>query len=160
MYLSCEGGRECKEVHKDHTIAHFFVICREVKTKMSGRRVQVYQSNKALNSVLLDPESNTEAVLDVFDDDQDPGGDEAGVAARADHRADTPAGEILTDDFADDNSIFQKCQCQNIRTPHDHPLIKMSKKTITLFSLSWLLLFLGWVQIVVDSQYYGSIFFV
>ena len=48
----------------------------------------------------------------------------------------------------------------SFRMPHDHPLIKRSKKTITLFSFSWLLVYMCWVQIVVDSQHYGSIFVV
>ena len=73
----------------------------EVKIKMSERRPRL-QSGKALNLVLLDPGSGTEAETDFPDHDQDPGGDEAGVAANADRRADVPAKEILNENFEDD----------------------------------------------------------
>ena len=73
----------------------------EVKTKMSERRPRV-QSGEALNLVLLDPESGTEPEIDFPDHDQDPGGDEAGVAANADRRADVPAKKIVNETFEDD----------------------------------------------------------
>ena len=65
---------------------------------MSERRPRV-QSGEALNLVLLDPGSGTEPEIDFPDHDQDPGGDEAGVATNADRRTDVPAKEILNENF-------------------------------------------------------------
>ena len=60
------------------------------------------QSGEALNLMLLDPGSGTEPEVDFPDHDQDPGGDEAGVAANADRRVDVPAKEILHENVEDD----------------------------------------------------------
>ena len=52
-----------------------------------------------MNLVLLDPGSGTEPEIDFPDHDQDPGGDEAGVATNADRRTNVPAKEILNENF-------------------------------------------------------------
>ena len=65
---------------------------------MPERRPRV-QTGEALNLVLLDPESGTEPEIDFPDHDQDPGGDEAGVATNADCRTDVPAKKILNEKF-------------------------------------------------------------
>ena len=68
---------------------------------MSGRGPRI-QSNAALNLAFLNRGSGTEPKIDFPVHDQDPGRDEACVAANAGRRADIPAKEVLNENFEDD----------------------------------------------------------